>query len=83
MDVFKLRNDLVEYYSEYIKSFINIQDERIYKFVKKEFDEGLLWPEPLIQINPSFESGNTINELVQEGILHPELFPASLSCRNA
>jgi len=32
----------------------------------------LLWPEPLIQLNPSFESGGTIDELVDEGLLHEE-----------
>ena len=34
--------------------------------------EGLLWPDPLIQLNPSFEAGETIDELVGEGILHEE-----------
>ncbi|MGQ9590598.1 MAG: DEAD/DEAH box helicase, partial [Planctomycetota bacterium] len=32
--------------------------------------EGLLWPEPLIQLNPSFAPGETIDELVDRGILH-------------
>lgn len=34
--------------------------------------EGLLWPEPLIQLNPSFEPGDWIDELVRQGVLHPE-----------
>jgi ATP-dependent helicase YprA (DUF1998 family) len=34
--------------------------------------QGLLWPDPLIQLNPSFEAGETIDELVGEGTLHEE-----------
>jgi len=34
--------------------------------------DGLLWPDPLIQLNPSFEAGETIDELVGEGVLHEE-----------
>ena len=30
----------------------------------------MLWPQPLIQMNPMFQSGCTINELVAEGVLH-------------
>ena len=33
MDVFRLRNELIEDYSSYIKSFIKINDERIRKAV--------------------------------------------------
>ena len=32
----------------------------------------MLWPDPLIQLNPSFQYGGTIDELVAEGILHSE-----------
>ena len=72
MDVFELRNNLVSDYESYIRSFISIQDERIREKVEKELGEGLLWPDPLIQLNPSFESGKRIDELVAEGILHQE-----------
>ncbi len=72
MDVFKLRNELIRDYERYVNSFINIRDERIKSKVQEEFNQGLLWPEPLIQLNPSFEKGKWIDELVEEGILHPE-----------
>ena len=72
MDVFELRNNLVSDYESYIRSFISIQDERIREKVEKELGEGLLWPDPLIQLNPSFESGKRIDELVAERILHQE-----------
>jgi len=69
MDVFELRRKLVNSYADYIRSFIQIRDARIDAKVKEELNSGLLWPEPLIQLNPSFEPGRTVDELVDEGIL--------------
>jgi len=72
MDVFSLRKTLTQEYSAYIRSFIQIRDERISKHVVDSLDAGLLWPEPLIQLNPSFEPGEWISELVDQGLLHAE-----------
>lgn len=71
MDVFKLRDQLIEAYGSYITSFIKIRDGRIQEYVRQRLDEGLLWPEPLVQLNPAFEPGGWIDELVAEGLLHP------------
>ena len=35
-------------------------------------DQGRLWPDPLIQLNPSFQYAGTIEDLVAEGVLHSE-----------
>lgn len=72
MDVFELRKRLVDDYSSYVKSFIRIRDKRIGTYVEERLSEGLLWPEPLIQMNPSFEMGEWIEELVDQGVLHKE-----------
>lgn len=72
LDVFELRNRLVEDYGSYVRSFIRIKDIRIEEEVWQSLDEGLLWPDPLIQLNPSFETGDRIDDLVDEGILHDE-----------
>lgn len=72
MDVFKLRNRLIDDYSSYISSFITIRDERIRQMVDQEISGGLLWPDPLIQLNPSFRPGKWIDQLVDAGILHEE-----------
>jgi len=71
MDVFALRNQLIQDYATYIQSFINIGDARIRQHVDRELDEGLLWPDPLLQLNPSFEPGPRIDDLVADGTLHP------------
>ncbi|MFO7682699.1 MAG: DEAD/DEAH box helicase, partial [Chloroflexota bacterium] len=71
MDVFNLRHQLIGDYSTYISSFINIKDEHIQNHVNQELQAGVLWPDPLIQLNPTFEPGAWIDDLVQTGILHP------------
>jgi ATP-dependent helicase YprA (DUF1998 family) len=72
MNVFDLRDHLVADYSRYIRSFIRIRDERIQEHVRACLDAGQLWPDPLIQLNPTFQFGGTVDDLVSEGLLHPE-----------
>jgi hypothetical protein len=71
MNIFDLRQALIQDYSSYVKSFIEVRDSRIHDYVEEKLFEGhLLWPEPLIQMNPRFETGLPIDELVARGILH-------------
>ena len=71
MDVFDLRDNLIQDYDSYIRSFLNISDESIGSYVDQSLCAGSLWPEPLIQLNPSFEPGDDIDSLVDQGILDP------------
>ena len=71
MDVFEYRDQLIADYAAYVRSFIEIRDARIREHVDRLLDEGLLWPQPLIQLNPAFEPGRWIDELVEAGVLHP------------
>ncbi|PSJ20004.1 hypothetical protein CVH10_19890, partial [Halomonas sp. ND22Bw] len=72
MNVFDLRDKLIADYSAYVRSFVTIRDERIRECVDAELDAGLLWPPPQIGLNPAFEPGGWIDELVDSGLLHPE-----------
>src|SRR5271157_2460588 len=72
MDVFELRNAVIADYSAYVRSFLTIRDERIRALVDEELTGGFLWPEPLIQLNPAFEPGESLKALVDGGHLHPE-----------
>lgn len=72
MDVFDLHKTVIQDYSNYTKSFIRIADDRIKRTVEDAVDHGLLWPDPLLQLNPAFEPGDTIDDLVREGVLHEE-----------
>ena len=72
MDVFDLRNRLVSDYRSYTRSFIKIRDPRIETFVDGILGAEGFWPEPLLQLNPTFRPGGTIDDLVESGILHRE-----------
>ncbi|MGH8544709.1 MAG: DEAD/DEAH box helicase, partial [Gammaproteobacteria bacterium] len=70
MNVFSLRERVVAEYASFARSFISIRDTRILEHVERSVKEGLLWPEPLIQLNPSYERAETVEQLVQQGLLH-------------
>ena len=72
MDVFNLRSALVDDYAAYVRGFLEIRDARLREAVEGELRAGRLWPEPLIQLNPAFEPGEWIDELVAAGVLHKE-----------
>lgn len=72
MNVFDLRNQLVEDYRNYTRSFIKIGNEKIGLFVDEKLKAGEFWPEPLLQLNPTFKSGGTVDDLVSQGLLHKE-----------
>ncbi|NLI74894.1 MAG: DEAD/DEAH box helicase [Candidatus Riflebacteria bacterium] len=72
MNVFDLRDRLVEDYKSYTRSFIKIRDTRIEKRVEQDLDAGAFWPEPLLQLNPTFRPGGLVDDLTKAGKLHPE-----------
>ena len=69
MNVFELRDRLVADYADYTRSFLQVRDPRIDAFVNDELDSGLLWPEPLVQLNPAYEPGGLVDELIEQGLL--------------
>jgi len=72
MNMFAFRDHLIGQYQRYIKSFIRIREPRIEREVEARLGEGVFYPEPLIQLNPSYARGESIERLVAEGVLHPE-----------
>ncbi|HEY7782755.1 MAG TPA: DEAD/DEAH box helicase [Ktedonobacterales bacterium] len=72
MNVFELRDHLIADYRAYVESFMRIRDPRIREYVHDSLESGALWTEPLLQLNPAFASGATIDELVAAGTLHQE-----------
>jgi len=73
MEILALHKRAVERYQSYIRSFIDIRDDDIRQEVTAQLDSGKLWPEPLIQFNPAYKSGKSIETLVKDGVLRPEL----------
>ncbi|NLJ10861.1 MAG: DEAD/DEAH box helicase, partial [Treponema sp.] len=70
-DVFQFRNSIIKEYESFSRSFTIIRADDIREYVDSEYERGRYWPEPLVQINPSYKKASTVQELVAEGILHP------------
>ena len=69
MDVFEFRDGLVNEYQRFARSFTRIRAPDIRGSVGRDYDSGRFWPAPLIQLNPNFETGGTIDDLVNTGML--------------
>ena len=72
MDVFKLREEVVKEYREYVSSFINILDPRVDEFVRGRLEEGELWPDPALQLNPAYQPAESLGELAAQSIIQEE-----------
>lgn len=71
MDGFNLRGALIEDYQSLVESFVHVAGGCIRGKVER-LDAGLLWPEPLVQLDAAVESGGFIDDLVAGGLLNPE-----------
>lgn len=72
MDVFELHRKLVADYRQFTESFVGIRDARIRETVERDLAEGGQWPDAWLSINPLFEPGGSVDELVETQLLHPE-----------
>lgn len=70
MNIFDTHKKIVDDYSDYIESFIHISDPEIQLKVEESLSEGLLWPQPLLQFNPSYEMAGSVEEIIDTGLLH-------------
>ena len=72
LDVFQLRDRVVEEYRDYVQSFVRVLDDRIDDFISSRLGEGELWPAAELQLNPAFKMDRTLGELAAQGIIKPE-----------
>ena len=72
MDVFAFREELISEYERFSRSFTNIRAADIDQAVDEAYAGGRFWPVPLIQLNPNFVPGGSVDELVSHGTLDPE-----------
>jgi hypothetical protein len=70
VDVFKLRDQLVEDCWHYAESILAVTDEWIGKHVEPDLEQWLLLPDPALQLKPGLRAGQPIDELVRDGLLH-------------
>ena len=69
LDVFALRDSVVDEYERFATSFTTIHAEDIHEQVKAIYAEQRYWPEPLIQINPSYKRSTNVGNLAANGVL--------------
>lgn len=71
MDVFDLRESLVDQYAAFARSFTTIRAADIREQVSAGYASGRFWPDPLIQINPRYKPSRRVADFVADGTLHP------------
>lgn len=69
LDVFSLRDSVVGEYKKFATSFTTIHADDIRQQVEAIYARERYWPEPLIQINPSYRRSTTIDSLAESGTL--------------
>lgn len=70
MDAFRLRETVVADYAEYVQSFLAMLDPRIRAFVDERLANGMLWPDPLLQLSPAYQPAEAVEDLAESGLLH-------------
>ena len=71
LDVFALRDSVVDEYSRFATSFTTIHAGDILEQVETIYAGDRYWPEPLIQINPTYRRSTDVDALVANGVLAP------------
>ena len=72
MDVFAFREELISEYERFSRSFSSIRAADIRQAVDEAYASGRFWPAPLIELNPNFVPGGSIEEFVANGTLDAE-----------
>ncbi|MFS8923529.1 DEAD/DEAH box helicase [Synechococcus sp. B60.1] len=71
--IFDLHAAVLADYRDFVRSFFLVADPRAQAFVDQALEEGIhLWPEPLVQLSPSYKDGSTVDELAAAGRIAQE-----------
>lgn len=74
MNIISQYNNLKDRYKDYISSFISIKDKRIEEKVSRSIREEKMWPPALIQFNPNFALGLSVEQMIANGLpIHKNL----------
>jgi DEAD/DEAH box helicase len=73
VDIFDLDQALIERYESFARSFSEIHAPEIRAQIDAAYADQRFWPEPLITINPHFEAGASVDQLVTQNVLDPAL----------
>lgn len=74
MNILSLYDRLKARYKDYIHSFVNIKDKRVETFISDAIRNEDMWPSALIQFNPNFATGKSVDEMRAAGLpIHQDL----------
>jgi tRNA A-37 threonylcarbamoyl transferase component Bud32 len=69
-DIFGVHQRLIDEYRDYTEHAAVIRDDRIAKALEDDLDAKSQWPDPRLSLNPFFADGGSVQDLVDEGLLH-------------
>ncbi|MGM0561143.1 MAG: DEAD/DEAH box helicase [Pseudomonadota bacterium] len=72
MDVFSLDQTVLKNYQDFARSFAKIRSQDLKTKVEELYATNRFWPEPLVQLNPHYAKGGTIQDFVDHGDLEPD-----------
>jgi ATP-dependent helicase YprA (DUF1998 family) len=73
MSIFDLHRAVLGDYRNFVRSYFTIADGRAREFVEHAlFDQAELWPEPLLQLSPSYARAVSVDELAAKGTITAE-----------
>ena len=72
MKAFEFDQHIVESYARFSRSFSTIRALDLHEAIEGKYREGHFWPDALLSLNPRYEAGPTVDELVESGDLCPE-----------
>jgi len=67
MDVFDLRQQIVQDYANFARSFTRVRADDLKRQIDEIYAKDQFWPEPLLQITPYYERGASLDELAASG----------------
>ncbi|PZT77521.1 MULTISPECIES: protein kinase domain-containing protein [unclassified Streptomyces] len=79
MDVFGIHRELIDEYERFTKGATVVRDGRISGFIEDDLAGKSQWPDPWLSLNPFFDDGGNVQDLVRDGVLHQkcaEIFQA-------
>src|SRR5712664_3559760 len=73
MSIFTLHSDVLADYRDFVRSFFTVADDRAREFIDRELvEQARLWPQPLLQVSPSYARIATVDELDASGVVLEE-----------
>jgi Lhr-like helicase len=72
MRAFSFDRQVIEKYEAFSRSFTRIRAADLAEEVNSAHDRGYFWPEPLLSINPAYQSAATATRLADQELILPE-----------